>query len=125
DRASSPSSKPDRVPWPSRTTAALSSKARYSYRSPMSSVRVGEVLAGRFRIERLLGEGGMGVVLLAHHLHLDQPVAIKLLSSRMDWSEDTLSRFMREARAASKIKSEQVVRVFDVASLDDGSPYIV
>ena len=91
----------------------------------MSAVRVGEVLAGRFRIERLLGEGGMGVVLLAHHLHLDQPVAIKLLSSRMNWSEDTLSRFMREARAASKIKSEQVVRVFDVASLEDGSPYIV
>jgi serine/threonine-protein kinase len=91
----------------------------------MTTVRVGEVLAGRFRIERVLGEGGMGIVLLAHHLHLDQPVAIKLLSARMDWSEDTLTRFMREARAASKIKSEQVVRVFDVATLEDGSPYIV
>ena len=91
----------------------------------MPAVRVGDVLAGRFRVERVLGEGGMGVVLLAHHLHLDQPVAIKLLSSRMNWSSDTLTRFMREARAASKIKSEQVVRVFDVATLEDGSPYIV
>src|SRR5581483_3666987 len=91
----------------------------------MSAVRVGDVLAGRFRVERLLGEGGMGVVLLAHHLHLDQPVAIKLLSSRLQWSSDTLERFLREARAASKIKSEQVVRVFDVATLEDGAPYIV
>src|SRR5262245_8340776 len=93
--------------------------------SPMTAVRVGEVLAGRFRIERLLGEGGMGIVLLAHHIHLDQPVAIKLLSSRLQWNNDTLERFLREARAASKIKSEQVTRVFDVATLDDGSPYIV
>ena len=85
----------------------------------------GEILAGKFRIERRLGRGGMGVVYAAHHLQLDEPVAIKLLLPEAARDHDAISRFMREARAAVKVKSEHVARIIDVARLEDGAPYMV
>lgn len=85
----------------------------------------GEVLAGKFRIERRLGKGGMGVVYAAHHLQLDEPVAIKLLLPEAARDHDAIARFMREARAAVKVKSEHVARIIDVARLEDGAPYMV
>jgi serine/threonine-protein kinase len=90
-----------------------------------STVRIGEVVAGKYRIERLLGEGGMGVVACALHLQLGQRVAIKFLSPSHRYAEGGVERFMQEARLAACIQSEHVIRVFDVASLDDGTPYIV
>jgi serine/threonine-protein kinase len=97
--------------------------------APVSSlphqVRLGEVLAGKYRLTGILGSGGMGVVLGALHLQLDQRVAIKFMSPLLLYSEGSLERFLREARLAARIQCEHVVRVFDVASLDDGSPYIV
>jgi serine/threonine-protein kinase len=85
----------------------------------------GTILAGKFRVERVLGQGNMGLVLLATHLQLDQPVALKfLLPSALSQSE-LEARFAQEARAAAKIRSEHVVRVIDVSALDDGAPYIV
>src|SRR5689334_10196305 len=85
----------------------------------------GTVLAGKFRVERVLGQGNMGVVLLATHLQLDQPVALKfLLPSALSQSEQE-ARFAQEARAAAKIKSEHVARVIDVSALDNGALYIV
>ena len=85
----------------------------------------GTILAGKFRVERVLGQGNMGVVLLATHLQLDQQVALKfLLPSALSQSE-LEARFAQEARAAAKIKSEHVVRVIDVNVLDNGAPYIV
>jgi eukaryotic-like serine/threonine-protein kinase len=87
--------------------------------------RAGDVLAGKYRVERLLGSGGMGVVALATHLELEQRVAIKLLLPHVAQSQESVERFLREARYAAKIKSEHVVRVLDVARLDSGSPYIV
>jgi len=87
---------------------------------------VGDVFAGKYAIEAVVGRGGMGVVLSARHLELDEPVAIKLiLAEDNSASPETLGRFVREAKLASKIKSEHVVRVLDVARLETGEPYIV
>jgi eukaryotic-like serine/threonine-protein kinase len=88
-------------------------------------VRPGDVLAGKYRVERVLGAGGMGVVVAAHHLQLDQRVAIKFLLPEALANSEVVARFAREARAAVKIKSEYVVRVIDVGSLESGAPYIV
>ena len=88
-------------------------------------VAIGEVLAGKYRVERVLGSGGMGVVVAATHLRLEQLVAIKLLLDSALESEEIVARFAREARAASRIQSEHVARVIDVGELASGAPYMV
>jgi serine/threonine-protein kinase len=90
-----------------------------------AGVRPGEILAGKYRVERVLGWGGMGVVVAAHHLELDQRVALKFLSPQALASAEIVARFAREARAAVRIKSEHVARVTDVGQLDNGSPFMV
>ena len=92
---------------------------------PALEVKPGEVLAGKYRIERVLGMGGMGVVVLATHLQLDERVAIKFLLPNALQMPEAVARFAREARAAVKIKSEHVARVTDVGTLDTGCPYMV
>jgi serine/threonine protein kinase len=88
-------------------------------------LREGDLLAGKYRVERVLGAGGMGVVVAAHHQGLDTKVAIKLLLPEMLDQKDVVARFAREARAAARITSEHVARVFDVGALEDGAPYMV
>jgi predicted Ser/Thr protein kinase len=88
-------------------------------------VRTGDLVSGKFRIERVLGEGGMGVVVAAKHLQLDETVALKFLRAHASSDPDALARFAREARAAAKLKSEHVARVLDAGIADDGTPYIV
>src|SRR6188768_3797691 len=90
-----------------------------------TEVHEGQILAGKFRIERVLGQGGMGVVVAAHHLQLDERVALKFLLPEALDNAEAVARFAREARAAVKIKSEHVARVTDVGTLDNGSPYMV
>jgi eukaryotic-like serine/threonine-protein kinase len=90
-----------------------------------AGLREGDILAGKYRVERVLGVGGMGVVVAAHHLHLDERVAIKFLLPEMLDHAESVGRFAREARAAVKIKSEHVARVLDVGTLDTGAPYMV
>jgi serine/threonine protein kinase len=90
-----------------------------------TGVRAGDLLAGKYRIERLLGAGGMGVVVAAQHLQLDHWVAIKFLLPEALRNPEAVARFAREARAAVKIKSEHVARVIDVGTLDSGAPYMV
>ncbi|MEO7332130.1 MAG: serine/threonine-protein kinase [Minicystis sp.] len=85
----------------------------------------GDVLAGKYRIERVLGRGGMGVVVAAVHIRLDERVAIKFLRPGALENADATGRFDREARLAAKIKSEYVARVTDVGTLDSGAPYMV
>jgi eukaryotic-like serine/threonine-protein kinase len=87
--------------------------------------RIGDVIAEKYQIEQVLGAGGMGVVVAARHLSLDDLVAIKFLSAELSSDAIAVSRFDREARAAAKIKSEHVVRVFDVDRLPSGAPYMV
>ncbi len=88
-------------------------------------VQEGQVLAGKYRIDRQIGEGGMGMVVAAHHLELDEPVAIKFLLPQALGNADAVMRFAREARASVKIKSEHVARTLDVGKLENGAPYIV
>jgi len=90
-----------------------------------TGMAAGDVLAGKYRVDRVLGQGGMGVVVAAHHLQLDERVAIKFLLPEMLASPEATMRFSREARAAVKIKSEHVARVTDVGTLDNGAPYMV
>src|ERR1700689_3324192 len=94
---------------------------------PGSLPSVGEVVAEKYRIDRMIAEGGMGVVYAATHLQLDEPVAIKFLRSDFvgAMSTELAGRFIREARASAKIKSEHVTRVYDVGTLPSGSPFIV
>jgi eukaryotic-like serine/threonine-protein kinase len=88
-------------------------------------VQTGDILAGKFRVERILGRGGMGVVVSATNLDLDTPVALKLLRGDVRDRPDMVARFRREARAAAKLRSEHIARVYDVGSLADDTPYIV
>src|SRR3954465_531507 len=90
-----------------------------------NEVHEGQILAGKFRIERVLGQGGMGVVVAATHLQLDQRVALKFLLPEALSNPEAVERFAREARAAVKIKSEHVARVADVGTLESGAPYMV
>jgi serine/threonine protein kinase len=93
---------------------------------PMSaSVTPGDVLADKYRVERVLAMGGMGVVVAAQHLQLDEQVAIKFLREETLCDPEAVARFAREARAAIKIKSEHVTRVIDVGALANGVPYMV
>lgn len=85
---------------------------------------VGDVLAKKYRLERLVGEGGTGVVVAARHVQLDRLVAIKFLRTALA-SDEIRTRFEREARAIGQIESEHVVLVLDVGALDDYSPYMV
>jgi serine/threonine-protein kinase len=88
-------------------------------------VPAGTLIASRYRVDRPLGAGTMGVVVAGWNLELDQPVAIKFLNPGVLGARDALERFRREVRAAAKIRSEHVTRVLDVGNLDSGLPYMV
>jgi serine/threonine protein kinase len=85
----------------------------------------GDVIAGKFRVERVLATGGMGVVFAALHLTLGQRVAVKMLLPDAMVVPSAVERFQREAQAAANIQNEHVVRIMDVGSTDKGSPYMV
>jgi len=93
-------------------------------RSP-PRVREGDVLAGKYVVERVLGVGGMGAVVAATHQQLGGRVALKFLLPELATQEVVVRRFLKEARAAAQITSEHVARVTDVATLDGGEPYMV
>jgi len=88
-------------------------------------VTIGEIVANKYRIDRLIGTGGMGIVVAAFHLELEQPVAIKFLNAEAGARADANERFRREARAAARIRSEHVARVLDIELLDNHIPYMV
>src|SRR5688572_13381662 len=90
-----------------------------------SPVQVGELVAGKYRVERVLGEGGMGIVVAARHITLDHLVAVKLMHAGADADDDLFDRFLREARAASKLQSEHIARVIDFGKLEGGEPYMI
>lgn len=90
-----------------------------------AGVRQGDVLGGKYRIERVLGVGGMGVVVAARHIELDSRVALKFLLPELVASPEAVARFAGKARAAVQIQNEHVARVLDVGTLDNGAPYMV
>ncbi|WP_052376487.1 serine/threonine-protein kinase, partial [Chondromyces apiculatus] len=90
-----------------------------------ASVPVGTVIAGKYRVDHVLGVGGMGTVVAATHLDLDEVRALKLMHDSESENAVAVERFLREARAVVKLKSEHVAQVYDVGRLETGVPYIV
>ncbi len=88
-------------------------------------MNTGDVIAGKYRVVKRLGHGGMGLVVLAEHVHLGEHVAIKVMSGVGAGSPEASARFLREARSAAKLKGEHVARATDFGILDSGAPYIV
>lgn len=85
----------------------------------------GTIIGEKYRVEGVLGAGGMGVVLSATHLDLDAPVAIKVLRTELAENQELASQLLFEARAVARLRSVHVVRILDVARLPSGVPYIV
>ncbi|MEZ4363208.1 MAG: protein kinase [Kofleriaceae bacterium] len=88
-------------------------------------VEIGAVIGGRFRVERVLGAGGMGVVVAATHLELGHRVAVKLLRDELARDATIVERFLREARSGAQLRTEHVCRVFDVGRTETGAPFAV
>jgi serine/threonine-protein kinase len=82
-------------------------------------------LAGKYLVEEVIGEGGAGVVVAAHHMELDEKVALKFLRADIMHDPDVVARFAHEAKAAVTIKCEYVARVFDVGVTPGGAPFFV
>ncbi len=92
---------------------------------PKLPVTIGELVGGKYVIEHVVGSGGMGVVVAARHVQLEQRVALKFLHSQVLSSEQAVTRFLREAKATVRLKSDHVARVYDVDTLPSGAPYAV
>src|ERR1700679_618964 len=90
----------------------------------MASFDIGDVIADKYKITDVLGKGGMGIVYAARHRELDELVALKFLLSSQGDSPEVAKRFLREARAGMRIKSQHVARVSDVGTAS-GAPFIV
>jgi serine/threonine-protein kinase len=84
---------------------------------------IGQVLDGRYKIERVLGEGGMGIVYKAVHTALGKPLAIKVLRPEVSKNEEIVMRFRQEAQSASQIGNPHIIDISDFGSLSDGSTY--
>lgn len=86
---------------------------------------VPQFIAGRFRIEREIGTGGMGTVYLATHLGLERPVAVKIIKREFAGDADVAERFLREARTMAKLRHPNAAMIFDAGNLPDGRHFIV
>jgi serine/threonine protein kinase len=88
---------------------------------------LGDVIAQKYRVESLVGRGGMGVVVCARHIQLGQTVAIKLLTLPPDEErrDEAIARFLHEAQAAARLRNDHVVRIYDVGQLESGLPFMV
>lgn len=87
-------------------------------------VAIGDLLARKYRVERVLGQGNMGVVVAATHIDLGHPVALKMMLPDKEQTPELRERFLREARAAVRLKSQHVAKVLDVGTDENDMPYI-
>ncbi|HEY3498856.1 MAG TPA: serine/threonine-protein kinase [Polyangiaceae bacterium] len=88
-------------------------------------VAVGQVIDGKYRVERVIGSGGMGVVVAAEHVRLGKIVALKFLLKQACENREAVSRFLREGQTLARITSAHVAHVMDVGMLEQGEPYLV
>ena len=93
--------------------------------TPAQGVGPGSLIGGRYRLERIVGEGGMGSVWLATQEDLDRQVAVKCLKPKTGEDTELVERFMREAKAVAAVSHENVVSIHDVGTMDDGAPFLV
>ncbi|MFN0252998.1 MAG: serine/threonine-protein kinase [Kofleriaceae bacterium] len=90
-----------------------------------SAIPEGTVIDGKYRVEGVVGRGGMGTVYRAQHMALHEPVAIKILRRDAAADHEIVTRFLREGQLAVKLRSEHVARIHDISQTDDGLPYMV
>jgi serine/threonine protein kinase len=93
--------------------------------SAESEIVPGDVLVQKYRVDQVLGRGGMGIVFSAKHLLLGERVAIKVLTRSASEHQEALKRLQREARILARLDNEHVVRVLDLGQLENGAPFIV
>jgi serine/threonine protein kinase len=111
---------------PSRSASlAIASRGPAQERARNPSFHPGARIAGEYVVERLIGEGSLGVVVAARHIQFDQNVAIKYLRPAALETKGAAEYFLHEARRAAKLQSEHVVHIYDVGTLPDGAPYVV
>ncbi|HTR53547.1 MAG TPA: serine/threonine-protein kinase [Kofleriaceae bacterium] len=91
---------------------------------PVTPTLVGQVLDGRYRITKMIGEGGMGEVYSAEHVHIDKKYAVKLLKAEIVSNKEAVTRFQQEARSSSSIKHRNIIAIEDFGSLPDGRIYM-
>ena len=120
------------APLPEASRAAGRGEAKAERKSERPSVRpggpqslIGVVLSGRYLIERLIGEGGMGAVYQAEHTHMRKRLAVKVLHPEMSRMAEVVARFEREAMAAAHIEHPNVAAATDFGKLEDGSFFLV
>jgi hypothetical protein len=113
------------VSAPTKPEANRPQRARRMQLSLPADLAPGTVVAGRYRIVRRLGQGGMGIVFVAEHQRLERKVALKVLTPVLARHKILVQRFEREARAASKIGHHNIVNVLDFGSTDEGADFIV
>jgi serine/threonine-protein kinase len=120
---SNPAAKAEGVP--ESAEGAQAKRERPSARPGGPQSLVGAVLGGRYLIERLIGEGGMGAVYQAEHMHMHKRMAVKVLHPEMGRLPEVVARFEREAMAAAHIEHPNVAAATDFGKLDDGSFFLV
>jgi serine/threonine-protein kinase len=108
------------TPAPTTDDAIASSKAKTSYLPAAPDPLLGQTVAERYKIIKRLGEGGMGMVYLALHTVLEKQVALKVLHGEFARKDDLVERFMQEAKAASRIRHENVIDISDFGATPDG-----
>jgi len=107
---------------PTRREGAIAAPARKARFEP----KPGLLVVDKYRVDEVIGEGGMGIVVAATHVGLGQRVAMKFLLPEARRSTEVVERFLREARIAARVKSEYVARVNDVGTVEgDGTPFLV
>src|SRR5690349_8736989 len=89
------------------------------------SLETGQIIEGKYRIVRLLGEGGMGAVYEGENVRINRRVAIKVLHAALTGNAEVMQRFDREAQAAGRIGNDHILEVLDLGSFPDGDHYIV
>lgn len=92
---------------------------------PAMRLRLGETVSGKYRVEGVLGEGAVGLVLAARNIAIDELVALKVLKPEHLHQPNVVERFVREAKVASCLRSEHVAAIYDVGVLEDGTPFLV
>ncbi len=89
------------------------------------SLEPGQVIDGKYRIAKMIGEGGMGAVYLGENVRINRKVAIKVLHASYTGNEEVMQRFEREAQAAGRIGNDHILEVLDIGQLADGDHFII
>lgn len=113
------------APVPSNTNSGSSADIEVDPMQSLESQLIGRTIAGKYKVDSLLGEGGMAQVFKSTHLQLDKPVVIKIMHSGLPSMDTAMKRFEQECKVTARIDHPNVVSVFDVGSIEGRRPYLV